>query len=590
MSPRDYPYDRLGRWRLSGEYPVNLDFSFPNILDLFQPHLSPKRSRSASFLIWYLENYYRLDAQTAVDSVCDFRGDKGVDGIFVNDSDQTITVFQATIFETQKQDKLVGDSTLREFSGTVNQFRDSETIGRFLESKPSPQLASLVNRLDLINKISTYGLRGEFLCNRDQDANADGFLATAQNLLFVGPTILTNTYISDKRETAIHAPAIFNIIGQDVATYTGDTETKVIIAAVKATELVKMDGIPNQSLYKYNVRGPLGRSSVNKAIRATITKQKEHKNFPLFHNGITIIAKTVEATDDFISIGDYYVVNGCQSLTALFENQKSLTDDLKVLTKFIQLDPESSLAEKVTRFSNNQNAVKDRDLLANDKQQIRLQNEFREHYPGEYYFEIKRGELPEAGTLISNEVAGLLLRSFDLKEPETAHRVGEVLDPLKKYSDVFMRTEVNADRILLFYIIYEVVSQAISTDLENDLMKKYNLTKYVLVFIVRNILEKDVLFTELTTSPKQFVRDRDDRERFRECLESFVNELIVDVNAAVSDEIGDGREEDFDYREKLRNADFVRKLSSNVVRDYLKQIKRKRIVPFSDEWARGVSK
>ena len=61
---------------------IMLNFDYPAILDLFRQHLDPKRSESASFLIWYLENYYRLDTLEAVDSVCDQRGDKGVDWHF----------------------------------------------------------------------------------------------------------------------------------------------------------------------------------------------------------------------------------------------------------------------------------------------------------------------------------------------------------------------------------------------------------------------------------------------------------------------------------------------------------------------------
>ncbi len=38
-----------------------LDLGYPKILDLFPQYRAPKRSESASFLIWYLENYYRLD-------------------------------------------------------------------------------------------------------------------------------------------------------------------------------------------------------------------------------------------------------------------------------------------------------------------------------------------------------------------------------------------------------------------------------------------------------------------------------------------------------------------------------------------------
>jgi hypothetical protein len=33
--------------------------------------------------MWYLEKYFRLDPQLAIDSVCDNNGDKGVDGIYL---------------------------------------------------------------------------------------------------------------------------------------------------------------------------------------------------------------------------------------------------------------------------------------------------------------------------------------------------------------------------------------------------------------------------------------------------------------------------------------------------------------------------
>ena len=72
-----------------------MDLDYPEILNLFPEHLDPKRNESASFLIWYLENYYRLDRQDAIDAVCDQHGDKGIDGIFVNDNTQTIVVFQS---------------------------------------------------------------------------------------------------------------------------------------------------------------------------------------------------------------------------------------------------------------------------------------------------------------------------------------------------------------------------------------------------------------------------------------------------------------------------------------------------------------
>ena len=82
-----------------------INVEYPALLDLFRQHLNPKRSESASFLIWYLENYYRLDTLEAVDAVCDQNGDKGVDGIYINDADNTIDIFQSRI---STKERLIG--------------------------------------------------------------------------------------------------------------------------------------------------------------------------------------------------------------------------------------------------------------------------------------------------------------------------------------------------------------------------------------------------------------------------------------------------------------------------------------------------
>lgn len=224
---------------------------------------------------------------------------------------------------------------------------------------------------------------------------------------------------------------------------------------MRASELVALDGIADQSIFTYNVRGPLGRTKVNKDISKTIHEKAKHKSFPLFHNGITIIAGELDVSWDEINANDYFVVNGCQSLTALYANKKHITDDLKILTKFIKMDAGSPLAKDITEISNNQNGVKSRDFKSNHSEQIRLQNEFRTVFKNEFAFEIKRGEPDSSGIIISNETAGLYLMAFDLKEPWATHRKYEVFED--KYAMIFARPETTAHRIVLCQSIITVI-------------------------------------------------------------------------------------------------------------------------------------
>ena len=188
---------------------INIDY--PEVLELFADHRSPERWDSAAFLIWYLENYYRLERGEAVDAVCDKSNDKGVDGIWVDDDAETIVVFQSRLIENSK--KKVGDASLRPFAGTLRQFETTSALQAMVDSAGMAQVASLVKRLDLISKIGSYSVRGEFLSNLNIDKNGTPYLKAAPNIAFIGKEYLQTRYISDSRDLPHHPLARFDTRG-----------------------------------------------------------------------------------------------------------------------------------------------------------------------------------------------------------------------------------------------------------------------------------------------------------------------------------------------------------------------------------------
>jgi hypothetical protein len=552
-----------------------LNINYPQILDVVYPHLAPNRTESAAFLIWYLENYYRLDALDAVDSVCDKRGDKGVDGIYVNEDENTIEIFQCKI--SQKPASTVGDTGLKEFFGTLSQFGSRKSLENLIASAGDAEVARLITRLDLLDKVESYERRGVFVANVDIDSNGAAYLASTPQITFVGRTHLVDAYISGRAAEPVTGPASFDISGYSVAKYIVDKDTSTVIAPVKARELTKLTGIADQSLFALNVRGSLGRTQVNKDIVKSIKDRATHKLFPLFHNGITLIAESVEDTEDVIKIDKYYVVNGCQSLTHLFENDASLTDDLRVLTKFIKVkNVISDLSEKITRYSNNQNGVKPRDFKSNNTIQIRLQNEFRKSYPSVYHYEIKRGEIATADDVISNEMAGQYLMAFDLKEPWATHRRYQVFED--KHSELFGRPQVTADRIVLCHELAKAIDGVIPK-INNKLVGKYLLTKFMMLYMIRILLDEDELGKDILKSPEKFVRTQSDRQLLGACIQNLLAEMAVDLNHEV-----DGYGADFDYRGNLRSAEWVKKLAGEVVGSHRKLVARGRLPSFKQEW------
>lgn len=551
-----------------------IDVDYPQLLTLFPEHRDPKRSESAAFLIWYLEHYYRLDAQDAIDAVCDQKGDRGVDGIFVDDNAQTITIFQSRI--SQRGDRTAGDSGLRELAGAVAQFHTVEGIKELISAAGNAQVGALVHRLQLVDKIATHSILGEFITNINIDQNGLDYLKAVHHVSFVGKDTLITNYVSESRDIPDHPSITFDIHGLPVAEWVVDIDAKAIVVPIKATELVNMTGIADQSLFAYNVRGPLGRTQVNKDIAASIGDRRRHKEFPLFHNGITVIAREVVSNDDTLTTTGYYVVNGCQSLTALYDSKRLLTSDLRVLVKFIKADPRSVLAQRVTQFSNNQNGVRPRDFKSNSPIQIRLQNEMASLYPGEYYYEIKRGDEPGVGRRITNEDAGLYIRAFDLKEPWTTHRKYEVFED--RYSELFGRPSTTAHRIVMLDVVMESID-GLLPKIENQLIGRYALVRYFILYVVREILESDDMLSMISKNPSEFVSDMVARGRFRACVDTIVDDIIGDLN----DELKTV-EENFDYRGKLRDQNWVQNLSRRVVADHRKLVSRNRMPSFKQEW------
>jgi len=550
-----------------------IDLSYPNILELFSQHIAPKRNESAAFLIWYFENCLRLDTLDAVDSVCDQSGDKGIDGIYLNFDANTIEVYQSKIF--QKENPEVGDKFLREFHGALSQLESEDAVQNLIDTAGNADVARLVKRLDIKRHLSEFEVRGYFVCNGEIDANGIAFLNAVPHIEFIGKERLESTFVSSERNVPETALISFDIAGYNVTEYIVDKEHRAIIAPIKASELVSMDGIPNQAIFAFNVRGPLGKTGVNKDIAKSIADPEKHKLFPLFHNGITVVAETVERTDEEITVGNYYVVNGCQSLNSLFNNQQYLTDNLRILTKFIKASPISHLSEMITRFSNNQNGVKARDFKSNNHIQIRLQNEFRDIYGDEYFFEIKRGENSGDANVITNELAGQYLMAFDLQSPWATHRKYQIFED--KHSDLFGRPIVNADRILFCHVIVSAIIDK-HESISNILFAKYALTKFFILYVFRLILENSgddsINFID---HPEDLVRDSFCRDCFTNAVKKLLDEIITDLNAEI-----DQLDDDFDYRGKLRDEEWCTKLAHEIAATHIKLVERGRIESFKE--------
>jgi hypothetical protein len=115
--------------------------------------------------------------------------------------------------------------------------------------------------------------------------------------------------------------------------------------------------------------------------------------------------------------------------------------------------------------------------------------------------------------------------------------------------------------------------------IENGLFAKYALTRYLILYILRQLFEIDEFGRTAITMPGKFVLEDKHRGPFRQVVATMIGDIIADVNAEVKS-YGD----DFDYRDKLRDDEWVRKTAAVVISTYQKLINRKTIKTFKEEW------
>jgi hypothetical protein len=169
---------------------------------------------------------------------------------------------------------------------------------------------------------------------------------------------------------------VFDLSGVNFLRHAINTDVEMVVAPLAANDLVRMDGIVSGELFSYDVRQWLSRKTkVNKDIEASIQDAGEHRLFAAFHNGLTVLCEKMTVDSAHLRIAGYAVVNGCQSLSGLYDNRSVITPDLKILTKVVRVSPDGELARKIADHTNNQNGISNRDLQSNNPIQIRLQSE-----------------------------------------------------------------------------------------------------------------------------------------------------------------------------------------------------------------------
>ena len=526
-------------------------------------------------LYWILRYVFGLEETEAQDAICDGGNDKGIDAIHVDEADKTIYILQSK--RKEKLTTKLGDSDLKTLVGTLSQLATPEGA-ELLAADGNPELTKLIIRHDLASRLQEdYLVRGILVTNAPSDKAASTYLKTQENTdVSLELWDLSRLYKALRHiigSDYVEGPAYLHFTKSSSFTHELSGSGEIIVALVPAKDIAGLPGIEDDTLFDHNVRGPLGNTRINKDIQRTIKDAGEHELFPAYHNGMTIICKKLKRGRGRLELRELSIVNGCQSAKTIASNKASLSDDLMVLVKIVNADPETSplayeLTNKITQRSNNQNAITTRGLRSTDAKQRELADEFETLFGSKVLYDIRRGEKTKAETVIPNDLAAQELVSMYLMEPWDGHKKTELFE--KRYDAVFAKT-VHAEHVYLAHMVYQAAI-ANRDKIEDPSVASYQLTAFVLMYLARLVIDQEDAAKSVIENPKARIQDAKKCMALRTALDSIVRSIVIDLNFYIKERKDE--DEFWDYRRAFKRKVDVEALGNEVVKTYQKDVAR----------------
>jgi hypothetical protein len=527
------------------------------------------RTLSAALIAWFLEAVWRVDAEEVDSAICDGGGDKGIDALLVDEDAAEITILQSK-HRANPGSTTQGDKDLKDLVGASEWFKSPESVDALLSAGPNPELKKLLHRQHVRDLIASgdYSVRLVFITNASLDVAGSDYVSARQ-----GEPVLTvwdrerlikaakRTRRPDLRVERIELvcsspPIVVDLTGNET----------MVIGVIPAKELLELPGIEDRTLFSRNVRLFAGRTRINRELTQTVNALEEHRLFPAYHNGLTLLTNGLRVEGNSIHLEGVGVVNGCQSLVTLFDNSFAVTDELQLLVKVVETRSNDRVADLITYRSNNQNAVTLRDQRSSDTVMRDLQAGVHEVFGSSFGLRIRVGEEIGADAVMENATAAQLIMAAYLQEPWAAVRKVRLFD--QDYRRIFNR-HVTPERLWLLHIIESAVIKS-RGQLRADLRASFASVKFTLVYLVAQVLRLSKAGELLLERPEDWIPK--ETEKVAAAIERIAIEVVDGVNYHVKDALSG--DENYDPKVAFKSKTGVSRLETDVHRDARRQADR----------------
>lgn len=411
------------------------------------------------FVAWYLRNIHNLDTFEAKACITDGAGDKQIDAVYIDDQSSTIYIIQGKFYKGDTVDA----EPLREVTSSWIQIKNLAKLQEAANEKLQAKISEIATALEddyevCFELITTSGLtdsaKSDLAAFQAELAESETLSA---NLVLVGNETLQARYDEALNRNRPYINYEFSIEqGKYMEMQIG--ATRAVIAAIPLKECIKIPGIKDGTLFRKNVRQSLGTGNkVNKGIARTLRNNPEE--FFFLHNGITAICSSIKIVNGTMSVKELNVVNGCQSLSTIFNCSESVRNvsDAYIMFRFYEIS-NAERADEISTCTNSQSAVKARDLRSNDKYVLAMKKAYEQHFTDRYFI-TKRGENADpvkynTAHIVDLTSLGKQLIAWHSQRPTISYSESRIFD---KYFEQLFHREYSPEKVQALSDLYKEV-------------------------------------------------------------------------------------------------------------------------------------
>lgn len=430
---------------------------------------------SLAFSDWFLRVQYGLNTQEIAESIIDGSGDCGIDAFIYNEEFKELEVFQ---FKFPSQLKTI---TKENNQNDINKLIYGFELLIDRNSTCSLDNASSEFRKlhDYLKDVEVHNFKINFVSfNKgivDNIASIENFINKIKNELGIeisftdyNAKTITNIYDKLQRQNSIQVTIPYKNLQQsysinDVNSFVGVVNSQNLLESIKHNIGV---------IFDENIRLVETNSKVNNGIKKTASSEHNANMFYFYNNGITFICDNVQVSPNnlTVTLHGVSIVNGCQTVTSLFElhEKNKLSNQVDILVRIIKISDYDERAN-ITQFLNSQNQIKESYFISNHTIIRELQKKLCEK---NYFLERQINESYFKGKFINDKISKgkKILKLGDVIQYYTGYYIDKLAATAKRHkNNLFLSdnieeilSKITPEGVIESYETYKEVSRVIT--------------------------------------------------------------------------------------------------------------------------------